>query len=311
VALSPGTLLGQRFRVGQLLARGAMGEVWSAKDEHTGADVAVKTLREQAARNPGLTLRFQREADLLSRITSPFVPTFYEALPDESGRLCLVTERLAGETLEERLRRVRLMPLGELGRIVDQVLEGLGAAHAAGIVHRDLKPENVFLVATSTGETAKLIDFGVSRSVGDDDDDAIGLTTDGATVGSLGYMSPEQLVDPSAVDARADLYALGAIVFRALTGTLPFPDKAALGIRMKQDFAAPTLAEATGTSWPEPLSAFVAKLLARDPADRFRDVESTQDAWASARGGAGLPYLPGAIDPESTATMTHTPRRKR
>ena len=310
MALAPGTLLGQRFRIGQLLARGAMGEVWSAKDEHTGIEVAVKTLREQASRNRGIALRFQREAELLARIRSPFVPTFYDAVHDDAGRLCLVTERLVGETLEDRLRRVRLLPLAELGRVVDQVLEGLRAAHEAGIVHRDLKPENVFLVATSTGETAKLIDFGISRTVGDDDD-AEGLTTDGATVGSLGYMSPEQLASPSDVDARADLYALGAIVFRALTGALPFPDKAALGIRMKQDFAAPSLQEATGAPWPEPLSAFVARLLDRDPEGRFPDVESAANAWASAQSGRRLPHIVGAMDPESTATMTHSPRRKR
>ena len=287
-----------------------MGEVWSAKDEHTGGEVAVKTLREQVARNPSIALRFQREAELLSRISSPFVPTFYDAVLDDAGRLCLITERLVGETLEERLRRARVLPLADLGRIVDQVLDGLRAAHEAGIVHRDLKPENVFLVATNTGETAKLIDFGVSRKVGDEDD-VEGLTTDGATVGSLGYMSPEQLAAPSSVDARADLYALGAIIFRSLTGALPFPDKVALGIRLKQDFAAPSLQEATGAPWPEPLSAFVAKLLARDPDGRFRDVDSAKSAWSSAQSGRVLPHMPGMYDPESTATMTHTPRRKR
>lgn len=309
MGLAPGQLLGKRFFLGSLLARGAMGEVWSARDRDTGTEVAVKTLRDSALTMPNVAQRFEREAEVLARIKSPHVAELV-ATVETDGRLHIVIERLVGETLEERLRRLRVMTLHELRPILVQVLVGLDAAHEAGVIHRDLKPENVFLVVKGGRETAKVIDFGVSRAVSDDEHE--GLTTEGATLGSLGYVAPEQLANPSTVDARADVYAVGAIAFRALTGALPFPEKTGLGlVQLKRDFEAPTLDEATGSRWPDDVKQFVARCLARDPRARYASADEARAALQTlGQVPIHLPRPPG-FDAESTSTMTHAPRKKK
>ncbi|CAN5510613.1 serine/threonine-protein kinase [soil metagenome] len=311
MGLAPGTLLGNRFFVRALLARGGMGEVWTAEDRQNGAEVAVKTLRDTALAMPSVALRFAREAEILARIASPGIPALIAAV-EHDGRLHLVIERLVGETLEERLRRLRVMTLHELRPILVHVLAALSDAHAAAVVHRDLKPDNVFLVFTNGRETAKVIDFGVSRALSDDDGE--GLTTEGATLGSLGYMAPEQLANPSAVDGRADVYAVGAIAFRALTGALPFPEKTGLGLlQLKREFEAPTLDEATGTTWPEDVSRFVANCLARDPAARFASAAEARSALlAVGQLSIARPRSPAAApDADSTSTMARAPRKRK
>ncbi len=311
MGLAPGTLLDRRFLVRSLLARGGMGEVWVAEDKTTGAEVAVKTVRDTALAMPNVTQRFAREAEVLTRIDSPHVPELLATVTHD-GKLHIVTERLIGETLEERLRRLRVMTLHELRPILVQILVGLSAAHAAGVIHRDLKPENVFLVVKGPKETTKIIDFGVSRALGDDD--AEGLTTEGATLGSLGYVAPEQLANPSTVDGRADVYAVGVIAFRALTGALPFPEKTGLGLlALKRDFEAPTLDEATGTTWPADVRAWVARSLAREPGARWPDADAARLALLElGRIRIELPRAPaiGADDADVTSTMARPPRKK-
>jgi serine/threonine-protein kinase len=310
MGLAPGTLLDGRFFVRSLLARGGMGEVWVAEDRTSGSEVAVKTLRDTALAMPNVRERFAREAGVLTRIDSPHVPRLLGTV-EHDGRLHIVTERLVGETLEERLRRLRVMTLHELRPILVQILVGLEAAHAAGVVHRDLKPENVFLVVRGPKEQVKVIDFGVSRALGDDD--AEGLTTEGATLGSLGYVAPEQLQNPSTVDGRADVYALGVIAFRALTGALPFPEKTGLGLLgLKRDFEAPTLDEATGTSWPPDVRGWVARALARDPGARWTSADEARRALLElGRPKLPVPQRPAAPDEaDNTSTMARPPRKK-
>jgi serine/threonine-protein kinase len=202
----------------------------------------------------------EREALALQRIDSPHVCRALDF--GREDRPYLVLEALVGESLAERLDRVDTLSIEETASITRDVLSGLVVAHAAGIVHRDLKPANVFLCHSG----AKILDFGVAQLRPDGPD----LTTGGATLGSLAYVAPEQIHDSRNVTPRADLYALGTIVFRALTGRLPFPARSAdelVGFKHAVDV--PSLADTTGRDWPPELEAWLASMLARLPGERM------------------------------------------
>ena len=309
--MTPGTIIGRRYRLAERLGRGGMAEVWSAVEDGTGAEVVVKTPRTSALQRPDLLRMFEREASLLSRIHSQYVTRFYGYFK-ESGRPFIVCERLVGETLGARLRQSHVLTLADLGPIVEQVLVALGDAHEAGVLHRDLSPDNVFLCKDQRTETAKLIDFGVGKPL----EDGEPMTPADATIGSLPYMAPEQWLNPSTVDARADLYALGTIVFRCLTGSLPFPEKNVIRLlTIKRDFDAPTLAEVTRAPYPTAISAFVAKALARTREARFGSAKEMLEAWRGVFASSGWTAPSIAMGPEdggdTTATMTRTPKKRK
>jgi serine/threonine-protein kinase len=277
-----------------------MGEVWSATDEPTGAAVAVKTLRSSALSNPDLVARFEREMEAMDRLSKlPSTHLVKLLAAATTPQPYMVLERIIGQSLEERLYEVQVIEPDELRPIIREVLETLGVLHDAGIIHRDLKPSNILL----TQEGVKLIDFGVAKLVGEDV-----FTTDGATVGSIAYAAPEQIVDASKVDARADLYAVGTILYRAVTGRMPFADKNLPGLlALKRDFEAPAL-ELTPSRYPEPLTRFVASLLARDPSRRPPSAADALAIWRTIGS-----WKPGAAEPppEHTDTMTFSRDRKR
>ena len=307
--MTPGTLIGRRYRVTERLGRGGMAEVWAATEDGTGVSVVVKTPRTSAMQRPDLLQMFEREAKLLSRVHSDYVIRFFGYFK-EAGRPFIVCERLVGETLEERLKRARVLTLADLGPIVEQVLVALGDAHDAGVLHRDLSPDNVFLSKKDGAEIAKLIDFGIGKPLEDPEP----LTPADATMGSLPYMAPEQWLNPSTVDARADLYALGTIVFRSLTGTLPFPEKNAIRLlTLKRDFDAPTIGEITRAPYPAAVSGFVAKALARSREERFASAKGMLEAWRGVFAASGwtAPTLSLAGDDagDTTATMTRMPKK--
>lgn len=273
------------YRVTQLLGRGGMGEVWAAVDP-SGAEVAIKVLLPNAALKPEIVARFEREAALGAAIDSPFVCKLLGHARDEAGALLLVFEKLEGESLSERLTREKYLSFAEVGPIIDDMLEGLAAAHRANVIHRDLKPGNVFLEWTGDAERperAKLLDFGVSKLARKGPGirhDEPSLTEFDATLGSFAYMAPEQVRNSARVDHRADLYAVGAVAFVALAGRLPFEaGNAAAVIAMKMDRVAPTLSEATGEQWPSGLERFVARALDRDPERRFASADEAREAW--------------------------------
>ena len=306
--MTPGDIIGRRYRLKERLAKGGMAEVWIALEDGTNAEVVVKTPRTAAMQRRDLLAMFEREGTLLSRVTSQYMARFYGYFK-EGKRPFIVIERLHGETLGERLRRSRVLTLADLGPMVEQVLVALCDAHDAGVLHRDLSPDNVFLCGKP--EVAKLIDFGVGKFA-----DGEPMTPADATLGSFAYMAPEQWLDPSKVDARTDLYALGTIVFRALTGTLPFPEKNAIRLlTLKRDFDAPTIGEATRAPYPTSVSAFVAKSLARNREDRFPTARVMLQAWRDVFAASGwtAPTITLAGPPEdggdTTATMTR-PKRK-
>jgi predicted Ser/Thr protein kinase len=224
MALAPGTLvLDGRFRIARLLGHGGMGFVYLAEQVSLGRAVAIKVLRNDLSLAPGFPERFRREALLLGSIEHAAVVRVID-YGTEAGAPCLVMEYVEGETLESVLEREAPLAVDRCERLLAQLSQGLGAIHAKGIIHRDLKPENVILTRGDGLEQARLLDFGIARLVGADEDGGAkgSVTQVGVVLGTPEYVSPEQGMG-QALDARSDLYALGTILFRALTGKHPFP----------------------------------------------------------------------------------------
>ena len=289
-----------------------MGEVWAAVSDDSGREVAIKVLLARAAMKPDLVRRFQREAEIARAIKSPYVCQLLEVAENEDGAHLLVFERLHGESLADRLKREQYLPLSEVGPIIDDVLQGLVAAHAAGVIHRDLKPGNIFLEnlpepqrppATQPDrpqatERAKILDFGISKLTRPGKEEPT-LTAFDATLGSFAYMAPEQVRGAARADERADIYAVGAVTFRALAGRLPFEGAtAAVLVSMKLDRSAPSLAEATGEKWPAGVERFLERALARRREDRFNNASEALTSWR-------------AIQPENITRARRTSARAR
>jgi serine/threonine protein kinase len=284
VAIHPGdTLAG--YRVTQLLGRGGMGEVWAAEAPDRRREVAIKVLLPTAAMKPDLVARFEREARVTASIESDYVCKLLGHERDPTGAHLLIFEKLSGESLSERLKREMYLPFAEVGPIVDDALQGLAAAHRVGVIHRDLKPGNIFIEWTSDPmrpERAKVLDFGISKLTKKEKGrrDEPSLTDFDATLGSFAYMAPEQVRGAARVDERADIYAMGAVAFRALAGRLPFEGtNAGMIIALKLDRPAPSLSEVTGERWPAGVERFLAVALQREPEQRFANASDASHAW--------------------------------
>ena len=297
-----GTLVGGTYRVRRLIGQGGMGEVYAA-DSKAGEKIALKVLHEKAAQDPDLVARFQREAAIAAQIKSPYVASVLGAGKDRNGRLWIAFERLTGEGLDERIRREQYLSFADVAPIVDDALQGLDAAHNAGVVHRDIKPANLFIEKRAiekpekrsaggeeasddedderANERTRILDFGVSKyrpRAGNRSEPS--LTAFDATLGSFAYMAPEQVRGSARVDERADLYALGAVAFRSLTGRLPFEGTNALTlIALKLDREPPSLAQTTGDAWPATIERFLNKMMARERDKRFSSAEEAFQSW--------------------------------
>jgi serine/threonine-protein kinase len=296
-----------------------MGEVWAAvgpAPDGIEREVAIKVLLARAAMKPDLVRRFEREATIASAITSPYVCQLIEVARAEDGAHLLVFEHLSGESLADRLKREQYLPFSEVGPIIEDVLQGLAAAHAAGVIHRDLKPGNIFLeqlpapseqaYAPPSGgfgfgstppdpprrERAKILDFGISKLSRREKEEPT-LTAFDATLGSFAYMAPEQVRGAARADERADIYAVGAVAFRALSGRLPFEGTtAALLVALKLERQAPSLAEATGEQWPAGVERFLERALERRREHRFANAAEALDAWRAIQPSAVVAMRP-------------------
>ena len=288
--LSFGSVIGGVYTIRALIGQGGMGEVYAA-DGPGGVKVALKVLHERAAQDPDLVARFNREADIAKEVKSPYVAAVLDSGKEADGRLWIAFERLEGEGFDSRLKREQYLSFGDVAPIIVDALRGLEDAHQAGVVHRDIKPANLYIerrkltpaevAAGEHEERTRILDFGVSKmrpSAGRRSEPS--LTAFDATLGSFAYMAPEQVRGSARADERADLYAIGAVAFRALTGRLPFEGTNALAlVALKLDREPPTLRSATGDDWPQPIERFMAKIMARDRERRFATAVETLEAW--------------------------------
>ncbi|PID38869.1 MAG: hypothetical protein CSA24_02020 [Deltaproteobacteria bacterium] len=220
-ALAPDTLLGDRYRIDAMLREGGMGTVYSAT--HTGIDklVAVKVLHPLYSRMPEVVSRFRREARAASRIGHPNIIEVFDSGETEDGSIYFVMEHLVGQDLGDLIDEAGPLPIERVLGIAGQICQAVGAAHEAGIVHRDLKPENVYLVPREGQvDFVKVLDFGIAQSAHLEESRKERLTHPGMAMGTPEYMSPEQAAG-KACDQRADIYAVGAIMYEMLSGRPP------------------------------------------------------------------------------------------
>ena len=262
-ALSPGTRIGS-YEVITALGAGGMGEVYRARDTRLDRTVALKRLNADLAWLPEGRARFEREARAISRLNHPHICTLFDVV-EADGTDFLVMELVDGETLAARLRRGPLS-IGETIRLSAQIADALAAAHRQNVVHRDLKPANVML--TSRG--IKLLDFGLAALRGDEA--AHGdphVTTTGAILGTPAYMAPEQLQGRT-VDARADLFALGAVMHEMLTGRRAFDGKSSAEVAVAILERDPEPLSKVRDDVPEALSWAINACLAKNPDERWQ-----------------------------------------
>jgi serine/threonine protein kinase len=285
------------YRIVDTLGEGGMGEVYRAHDTDLHRDVAVKVLGAQLAESPDRIARFEREARAVAKLSHPNVLDVYE-LGRHGGRPFIATELLDGETLRETLED------GALGwrraaEIVAAIADGIAAAHDAGIVHRDLKPSNVFLTADGR---VKILDFGLARvrpptAEGETNGPPSStLTQHGAVVGTVGYMSPEQVRGEPA-DHRSDIFALGCVLYEAVSGRRAFeretPPETMTAILREE----PTDISASGVALPQELADTVGRCLEKRPEARFQsasdlahNLRSISPASSGRRRSAGKPH---------------------
>jgi serine/threonine-protein kinase len=263
------------FRLGNVIGRGGMGEVYEAKHVETQQEAAVKLLQRNAFADPSALKRFAREARAAASLNSPHVVRVVETPSDDSPIPFLAMERLRGEDLASMLRRERRLSSREIGKLVMQVGKALDCARAAGVVHRDLKPQNIFHTKNEGAPPLwKVLDFGVSKLVGQ-----ATLSRD-QLVGTPEYMSPEQAAGGE-VDHRADLYGLAAVVYRCLAARPPFVDESLPALINKVIHEMPPRPSALGRVSSD-VEAVLAIGLAKDPALRFDSGAAFADALAMA-----------------------------
>lgn len=215
-----GSRLCNRYELRRVVADGGMGRVYEGIDKQTQTRVAVKVLHDEVSKDDVSLERFKREYEISSQLPHEFIVKVMDFQRDEaSGVWLLVMEFLDGEELRFILKREKSVEPSRLVRMLSQTAIGLDEAHNRQFVHRDLKPDNLFLCGTREGDNVKILDFG---SVKDKNKDAKKLTVLGTTIGSPFYMAPEQAQGLETLDARADVFALAAITYECITGTVPF-----------------------------------------------------------------------------------------
>lgn len=276
MALEPAKL--SDFKLAGSLGSGATARVYEATQTATGKPVAIKMM-EDSGSTPEMRERFAREAILLSGVDSKHVSKIL-GFGFEKGQPFLVLEKLEGETLDAKLRRDGAPEPKAAVKWIEQLIIGIRDCHDAKIIHRDIKPSNVFIHRQGDKEIVKVIDFGVARLREITDEGSGALTSANHLIGSMGYMAPEQFTNAKGVQFTADLYAIGVVVFRTLTGRLPFVSRSLHAvIKMKSEQSVPAISSMPGMPRNALLDWFVQKATARDPLNRFKNAREMLDHW--------------------------------
>jgi serine/threonine-protein kinase len=283
-----GDLVAGRYRIVRRIGEGAMGAVFAARHELLEKDVALKLMSEEHASTPQAVKRFLNEARALAQLESEHVARVLDMGQTEAGAPFLALELLEGADLAGVLAERGRLPVVDVVGWILQALDGIAEAHSLGIIHRDLKPANLFLAKRRDGtEIVKVLDFGISKNL------ALSGTTPALTVtssilGSPMYMAPEQLRNAKTVDARADVWSLGVVLYELLSGRLPFraDNVAELFVAILEHTPEPM--RSVRSDIPAPLEQIVMCCLAREADERFADVGDLAEALA--------PFGPAGVD---------------
>ena len=296
--------LGESYTLERELGRGGMATVFLAHDRKHDRPVALKVLHPELAATLGPE-RFQREIRLAARLQHPHILTVHDS-GEASGRLWFTMPYVEGESLRDRLRRERQLPVGDALRIAGEAARALGYAHMHGVVHRDVKPENILL--TRDGSTL-VADFGIARALGGDD----GLTQTGMAVGTPAYMSPEQAAGDRAIDGRTDQYSLASVLYEMLAGEAPWTGPTAQAIAAKRLTEPAPSVRAVRPNVPGPVDEAIRRALAPVAADRFPSLEQFAQALQitpAAPTGTPTVAAPAAAEVRPRP-MSAPPRRRR
>jgi serine/threonine protein kinase len=278
-----GELVAGKYRVERVIGQGGMGVVVAAMHEQLGQRVAIKMLLQEAKASPNALARFLREARAAASIRGEHVARVLDVGEMEGGAPYIVMEYLEGRDLAQTLAQGGPLPVEEAVAYVLQACEAIAEAHAAGIIHRDLKPSNLFVTAGPDGTPlVKVLDFGISKALLSSGTSSQNqLTTTSSFVGSPVYSPPEQLVQSSDVDARADIWSIGTILFEALAGRAPFVGDSVMHVASRIFNEAPTPLSELRPDLPPELSAVVMRCLRKRREDRFGDVSELALALAA------------------------------
>ncbi|MBX3202288.1 MAG: serine/threonine protein kinase [Labilithrix sp.] len=311
-------LVGGKYQLIRMIGRGGMGSVWEARHASLGTPSAIKFIEAEYADSQEARSRFDREAKAAATIQSKHAIQIYDHGVTDDGKPYIVMELLQGEPLDKRIDRLCRMSLQDTARIIQQVSRGLARAHERGIIHRDLKPENIFIVRNQDDdeEVAKVLDFGIAKmSNGPGNPGMTSSTKTGAVLGTPFYMSPEQARGLRNVDHRTDVWSLGVIAFKCITGKLPFDGESVGDLLVKICTSPVPVPSQVVPGIPPNFDAWFMRALEREPERRFPNVTELSDALAFAAGiatrsqqGAPLAQVatigagPGMITPHGLST---------
>jgi predicted Ser/Thr protein kinase len=297
--MGPGSALGD-FVIESVAGRGGMGVVYRARQRNPERIVALKVISAELADDPQFRTRFQGEAAIAAQIEHPNVIPVY-AVGEADGTLYIAMRFVDGMDLRALLARDRALEPARAVLIIDQVARALDAAHARGLVHRDVKPANILVASGDDREHVYLSDFGLSRPVAS----SHGLTGTGAFIGTIDYVAPEQ-ARGERVDARADVYSLGCVLFQTLTGTVPFPvenDLAKLYAHSSQP--TPSVLERK-PDVPQGFDGVLRRAMAKQPDDRYQSAGDLGRAAIAASSGSEVPLPEGTVAIGAAAPLDDT-----
>ena len=263
--LDAGEILKGTYRIGKMLGEGGAGMVYQAEHTSLGHLVAIKTLVSKLARNPDTRGRFLEEGIIQANLVHPNIVRVTDTI-NEGGVTAIVMEYVDGPSLDQYLRRLdRLLSEAEACQIICAVLDAMALAHAEGVVHRDLKPANIMMARVGGGTQPRVTDFGIAKLLSSQ-----GRTATGTTMGTLYYISPEQLASAKTVDGRADIYSLGCTLFEMLTLQPPFPLDTDFALMMAHLHEPPPDPRTVRPELSEEVAKVVMKAMAKDPDQRFQ-----------------------------------------
>jgi len=291
--------LGERYQVEARIGAGGMAEVYRGFDSVLNRTVAIKVLLPQFARDTSFVHRFRREAQAAARLNQPNIVGVYDTGADD-GTQYIVMEFIEGRTLAEFIGAGRSPTPVQAAEIAQKICDAIAAAHAQGVIHRDIKPGNVMVTRDGT---VKVMDFGIARTLGPET-----APQTSAVLGTASYLSPEQ-AQGTPVDARTDIYSLGAVLYELLTGRPPFMGDSPVAVAYKQVNETPALPSSLNPAVPAPLDAVVMKALSKNPSNRYQSADEFSADLARVIAGQAVqatPLMAGAVG-DATQVISRPP----